>query len=559
MSSKLPTVAIIGQANVGKSSLFNRLTRTRTAIVAREAGTTRDNVVGKVSYKRRASSPEKAAISAPPPALEAVKRSRGADVSAERSRSISSGDTSEKSTPEKERGAGATASLSDKSIALRTALPNAFDVEETVGGRASADTHAEFWLIDTAGLKPAEDEFEATIQDQIADASAAADVILVMVDSTVYPSDADRQLAKKALKSGKPVILIANKADLKGSLHTDEFKRLGIKTIIKTSAEHNIGISELLDNIADLIPPATDTTPDDIIRVALIGRPNVGKSNLFNTLAGKQQAIVANIAGTTRDVNRVQVRYHGQTIELLDTAGIRRQGKQETGIEKFSVLRTMQAINEADICFLLMDVNELNVGLDQRLAGIIDEAGKGLVLVVSKWDSVEGKDAYTHDELAPQISYHFKFTPYAPLIFTSSVTGQNVAKLFDLALDIYTRRRQECKTRVLNELLQKAVAAHPPAGLKNSHPKLRYIVQTDTAPPWFVIYGSNLKFVHWSYKRYLERTLREAFNFAGTPIKLSFRDEKQLKANRERVARGLAPVTKAYKQAKETLNNRYPR
>ena len=550
MPNKLPTVAIIGQANVGKSSLFNRLTRTRTAIVAREAGTTRDNVVGKVSYKRRASSPEKAAISAPPPALEAVKRSRGADVSAERSRSISSGDTSEKSTPVQERGADATASLSDKSIALRTALPDAFDIEETIGDRAAANTHAEFWLIDTAGLKPAEDEFEATIQDQIADASAAADVILVMVDSTVYPSDADRQLAKKALKSGKPVLLIANKADLKGSLSIDEFKRLGIKTIIKTSAEHNIGISELLDNIADLIPPATDTAPDDIIRVALIGRPNVGKSNLFNTLAGKQQAIVANVAGTTRDVNRVQVRYHGQTIELLDTAGIRRQGKQETGIEKFSVLRTMQAINEADICFLLMDVNELNVGLDQRLAGIIDEAGKGLVLVVSKWDSVEGKDAYTHDEIAPQISYHFKFTPYAPLIFTSSVTGQNVAKLFDLALDIYKRRRQECKTRVLNDLLQKAVAAHPPAGLKNSHPKLRYIVQTDIAPPWFVIYGSNLKFVHWSYKRYLERTLREAFNFAGTPIKLSFRDEKQLKANRERVARGLAPVTKAYKQAK---------
>ena len=552
MPNKLPTVAIIGQANVGKSSLFNRLTRARTAIVAREAGTTRDNVVGKVSYKRRASSPEKAAISAPPPALEAVKRSRGADVSAERSRSISSGDASEKSTPEKERGAGATASLSDKSIALRTVLlPDAFDVEEMADERAATNTHAEFWLIDTAGLKPAEDEFEATIQDQIADASAAADVILVMVDSTVYPSDADRQLAKKALKSGKPVLLIANKADLKGSLHTDEFKRLGIKTIIKTSAEHNIGISELLDTIADLIPPATQTTPDDIIRVALIGRPNVGKSNLFNTLAGKQQAIVANVAGTTRDVNRVQVRYHGQTIELLDTAGIRRQGKQETGIEKFSVLRTMQAINEADICFLLMDVNELNVQLDQRLAGIIDEAGKGLVLVVSKWDSVEGKDAYTRDELAPQISYHFKFTPYVPLIFTSSVTGQNVAKLFDLALDIYKRRRQECKTRLLNDLLQKAAVAHPPAGLKNSHPKLRYIVQTDTAPPWFVIYGSNLKFVHWSYKRYLERTLREAFNFAGTPIKLSFRDEKQLKANRERIACGLAPVTKAYKQAKE--------
>lgn len=467
MATTLPTVAIIGQANVGKSSMFNRLTRARTAIVAKEAGTTRDSVMGKVSYR------------------------------------TDSGDT------------------------------------------------AEFWLVDTAGLKTAEDEFEATIQEQIEDAADAADVIIVMVDATAYPSDADRLVAKKALRSKKPVILATNKVDLKGALPPDEFRRLGISTIIRTSAEHNIGVSDMLDTIASLIPPATEIPEDDIIRIALIGRPNVGKSHLFNTLAGKQQAIVANIAGTTRDVNRVQVRHSKRTIELLDTAGIRRQGKQETGIEKFSVLRTMQAINEADICFLLMDVNELNVGLDQRLAGIIDEAGKGLVLVVSKWDSVEDKDAFTRDALAPQISYHFKFTPYAPLIFTSSVTGQNVTKLFDLALDIHARRRQEVKTRKLNDLLQHAVTAHPPAGLKNSHPKLRYIVQTDVAPPWFVIYGSNLKFIHWSYKRYLERTIREAHDFTGTPIKLSFRDEKQIKSNKERIKRGLEPVTKAYKNAKE--------
>ncbi len=466
MASKLPTVAIIGQANVGKSSLFNRLVRARQAIVAKEAGTTRDNVIGKVSY------------------------------------------------------------LSD-------------------------GKEAEFWLVDTAGLKNPEDDFEASIQEQIDEAVVAADAILVVVDSTLYPTDADRLVAKKALKSKKPVILIANKVDLKGSLPADEFKRLGIKDIIRTSAEHSQGISELLDTIAASIPPAVDKPDDDILRVALIGRPNVGKSQLFNTLAGKQQAVVANIAGTTRDLNRITVRYQGTAIELIDTAGIRRQGKQETGIEKFSVLRTMQAINEADICLLLMDVNELNVSLDQRLAGIIDEAGKGLVLVVSKWDSVIDKDAYTRDSLAPKIAYNFKFVPWAPLIFTSSVTGQNVTKLFDLALDIHGRRHQEVKTRALNDLLQKAILSHPPAGLKNSHPKLRYIVQTDVAPPWFVIYGSNLKFVHWSYKRYLERTIRDAHDFAGTPIRLSFRDEKQLKKNRERVAAGKEPVTKAYKQAKE--------
>ena len=174
-----------------------------------------------------------------------------------------------------------------------------------------------------------------------------------------------------------------------------------------------------------------------------------------------------------------------------------------------------------------------------------------MAIVVSKWDAVEGKDAYTRDALAPQISAQFDFTPWAPLIFTSAVTGQNVTKLFDLALGIATHRQQKTTTRTLNDLLQRSVQKHPPAGLKNTHPKLRYIVQTDTNPPWFVIYGSNLKFVHWSYKRYLERRIRDTYDYTGTPIKLSFRDEKQLKANRERVKRGLEPVTKAYKQAKD--------
>ena len=462
MPNKLPTVAIIGRANAGKSSLFNRILRSQQAIVAREAGTTRDNVIGKARHGQH-----------------------------------------------------------------------------------------NFWLVDTAGLKTAEDEFEATIQEQIAEAADAADVILVAADSTEYPSDEDRRLAKTALKSRKPVILLLNKTDLRGSLPNDEFRRLGIKTIIRTSAEHNTGITELLDAVCAEIPAVHDKPASDVVKVALIGRPNVGKSSLFNTLAGKQQAIVANIAGTTRDLGRVTLGYHGKKIELIDTAGIRRQGKQEVGIEKFSVLRSLQAIEEADVCFLLMDVNELNTQLDQRLAGLINDAGKGLVLVVSKWDSAIGKDAYTRDALAPKIAGTFDFVPWAPLIFTSSTTGQNVTKLFDLALDIHARRQQSTKTRVLNDMLQRAIQAHPPAGLKNSHPKLRYIVHTDTNPPWFVIYGSNLKFVHWSYKRHLERQLRDTYNYTGTPIKLSFRDEKQIKSNRERAAKGLEPVTKAYKQAKE--------
>lgn len=462
MSKPLPTVAIVGQTNVGKSSLFNRIYGSQEAVVAREAGTTRDNVVRKII----------------------------------------------------------------------------------------TEDHA-YWLVDTAGLKSAEDEFEASIQDQIEEAAEAADVIFVVVDSTQYPSDQDRLVAKKALKSKKQVFLLLNKTDLKTSLPTEEFRRLGIKDIFRVSAEHNSGINSLLGKLYELLPVRHEEELDDTLRIALIGRPNVGKSHLFNTLAGKQQAIVANIAGTTRDVNKVSLRFARRDLELLDTAGIRRSGKQEVGIEKFSVLRTLQAIDQADICFLLMDVNELSTQLDQKLAGMIKEAGKGLVLVVSKWDSVEGKDAYTRDALAPQISRNFAFVPWAPLIFTSSVTGQNVTKLFDLALDIEARRKQEFKTTELNRVLQTCLRKHPPAGLKNTFPKLRYMVQTDQSPPWFVIFGSNLTFLHWSYKRYLERSLRDSFDFAGTPIMFSFRDEKQIKANKERIRQGKAPVTKAYKQAKE--------
>ena len=260
MASKLPTVAIIGQANVGKSSLFNRLVRSQQAIVAREAGTTRDNVLGRVEYHKHS-----------------------------------------------------------------------------------------FWLVDTAGLKDPDDDFEALIQEQIEEAAVAADVILVVVDSSQYPSDSDRFVAKKALRSKKPVILLTNKSDLKNSLPIDEFKRLGVKQIIRTSAEHNQGMIEVLEAITELIPAASEYVPDEILRISLIGRPNVGKSFLFNTLAGKQQAIVANVAGTTRDINRIAVRYGDRDIELLDTAGMRKPGKQEVGIEKFSVLRTLQAIEESDV------------------------------------------------------------------------------------------------------------------------------------------------------------------------------------------------------------------
>ena len=447
---KLPIVAIVGRTNAGKSSIFNRLVGRQDAIVAREAGTTRDSI-----YRR---------------------------------------------------------------------------IDNRDGS---------YILIDTAGLKDdPQDDFEASIQDQVDDAIASADLILLMKDSTEDATQDDRELAKRILKSGKPVILVLNKVDLAEHFPLENFLRLGIKDIIQTSAEHNQGIGKLSHAIMERIPHVNAKVSDDRIKVALVGRPNAGKSYLFNTLAGKQQAMVANVAGTTRDINRIDVKYHGKTIELLDTAGVRRKAKIEQGIERFSVLRTISAIEEADICLLLMDVNELNTSLDTKLAGEIIKAGKGLIIVVSKWDSVIGKDAYTRDALAPHITRTFDFAPWAPLIFTSSTTGQNVAKIYDLIMSINAERHRTIATSQLNDCLHRAMMRHKPAGLKNTHPRLRYVVQTDVSPPWFVIYGSNLKYLHWSYKRYLEAQFRETFGFNGTPVKFSFRDEKQLKANRERLAAG---------------------
>lgn len=434
MSKKLPIVAIVGRANVGKSSLFNAILDRREAIVAREAGTTRDSIMAKADYKDQ-----------------------------------------------------------------------------------------NFWLVDTAGMKNPEDDFEFTIQEQIIQATDSADVIWVVVEADVPITEEDRRVATMALKSRKPVFLVINKLDKAKGADLNSFERLGIKPIIRTSTTQGVGIEQLLDTLISVIPKASLEDDNSRLKIALLGRPNVGKSSLFNSLAKKQQAVVSERAGTTRDINRATVRYKEREIELMDTAGIRRSGKIGQGIEHFSVIRTLAAIENADIIFLLLDVNELGVQLDQKIAGMAKEAGKGLVLVVSKWDSTEDKTAFSRDELAPKIIYDFQFAPWAPLIFTSSTTGQNVTKLFDLALDIDAERHKRIATPELNRWLRTAVDAHPPAGLKNRSPKLNYIVQEDDNPtPAFKIFGSHTSFLHWSYKRYLEHSLRDKFGFNGTAVQLWF-------------------------------------
>lgn len=435
MHRTLPIVAIVGRANVGKSSLFNAILERREAIVADEPGTTRDSTMAKAQFQSQ-----------------------------------------------------------------------------------------HFWLVDTAGIKDPTDEFEFTIQEQIQQAADSADVIWVVTEADVMITEEDRRVAKMALKTGKPVFLVVNKIDrARREDIVAKFQRLGIKPIVGTSAIHRQGIQELLERLVHVIPKATLEEDDNRLRIALLGRPNVGKSSLFNTLAQKQQAIVADRAGTTRDINRASVRYKEREVELMDTAGIRRAGKIERGVEHFSVIRSLAAIEQADVCVLLMDAHELNVQLDQKIAGMIKDAGKGLIIVVSKWDAVEDKTPFTRDQLAAQIAQVYDFVPWAPLVFTSAVTGQNATRIFELAFDIVREREKRIKTTELNQWLREVVDRHPVAGLKNRSPKLNYMVQEDDNPtPAFKIFGSQTKFVHWSYRRYMERSLRERYGFEGTPIQLWF-------------------------------------
>ena len=438
LMKKLPIVALIGQTNAGKSSILNRLAHKNIAIVAREEGTTRDNVSAKIDDR--------------------------------------------------------------------------------------------FILVDTAGLKDPNDDFEASIQDQISDAIDSADLILLTLDSAKYPDFKDKDIARKALKSRKPVLLLLNKCDLGESLPIEEFRSLGIKPTetIRLSATTGQGVRELKENIFKNIPSTSASKEAADLKIALIGRPNVGKSSLFNALAKKQQAIVSSKQGTTRDVNRVEIRYMGKTLEILDTAGLRKPGRREVGIEKFSAIRSLAAIEEADVCALLVDSTEYHSKLDQSLAGQIVEAGKGIIVVLTKTDLV---DSAKIDHIMDELERDYNFLPFAPVLLTSSETGSNVTKLFELATEIAETRKLEIKTSELNKILTEAIVEHAPAGLKNTRPKPKYIVQTDTCPPWFVVHGHDLELLHWSWKRFLERKIREKYPFVGTPIMFSYRSDNSKKSD----------------------------
>jgi GTP-binding protein len=293
------------------------------------------------------------------------------------------------------------------------------------------------------------------------------------------------------------------------------------------SAIHGRGTGDLMDLIATHTKTSRVAPTSPNLRLTILGRPNVGKSSLFNALAGQRQAIVSAQAGTTRDTGRIELKYHGQTVELTDTAGLRKRGRIVPGIEKFSTLRTASAASGADICLVVMDALEPGVAGDQHIAGLVASGGQGLILVVNKWDAVD-KDDKTQARTLRRLQHDFQFVWWAPLVFTSATEGHNVPKILELATEIKARREVKIPTPKLNRTLQQLVTAQPPAGLKNRHPKLNYVTQTGVNPPTFTIFGAQTDGLHFSYRRYLENGLRSTYDLTGTPIKFEFRDKRNL-------------------------------
>lgn len=380
-----------------------------------------------------------------------------------------------------------------------------------------------FWLVDTAGAESGDSTFAHSIQQQVDVAREEADIILLVVDGSSILSDEDARVIKQAHKTGKPIITAINKTDrAKQPIEKEKLP----DPAISVSAIHGTGSGDVLDVIVDSIDETYTEEITSVPSLALLGRPNVGKSSILNVLTDNERAIVSEQPGTTRDILEVHMPHENRTWRIADTAGLRRKTKPaKNSVERFSVLRSLGIINTSDVCVLVLDANEPATAQDQRIAGMIKEAGKGLILVVNKWDQTERSDAARNRiEYILRESFHFAW--WAPLVLTSATEKHNISKLLPLASQVLECREQSIPTKDLNTVLQTAIAEHPPAGLKNRHPSLRYITQTDTAPPTFAVFGKHTPFLHWSYKRYLETRLREGFDFTGTPIRLQWREKE---------------------------------
>ena len=459
----LPVVAIVGRPNVGKSTLFNRLVGERVAIIEDEPGTTRDRLYGEAEWNGR-----------------------------------------------------------------------------------------RFTVVDTGGieLEPGS-VIEARVQDQARLAIDEADLILFVVDAESGLAPVDHDVADTLRRGGKPAILVVNKADNpRRELQANEFYALGLEPMATVSAAHGRNSGDLADLIVDSLPPPHEETRsrraataamDDgegelseaelaeleeteigPPKIAVVGRPNTGKSTFVNRVLGEERMIVSEVAGTTRDPIDTPISVDGQPAVLIDTAGIRRRGSVQQGIEKYSVLRAMKAIARADVAVVMIDAIEGYTSQDAHVAGYVMEEGKGLVLVVNKWDAVE-KDEHTADEWLKALRREAPYLEWADIVFASALTGQRVGRILAEALRVADERLRRVPTGELNRVISDAVRAHEPAYVRNRRGKIFYATQAAVAPPTFVIFVNDPELIHFSYRRYLENQIRAEYGFLGTPIRIVLR------------------------------------
>ena len=433
---KIPTVALVGKPNVGKSTIFNRLVGERISIIEDTPGVTRDRIYGDVVYQ-----------------------------------------------------------------------------------------NYKFHLIDTGGIDVSKELFNEEIKVQTSIAIDEADVVVFIVDGKEELNQNDFVIRDMLKRANKKVIVAVNKLDNnKREENIYQFYELGFDEVIGISGEHNIGIRDLLDKIVHSFPPVMETEyQEDKIKFCIIGRPNVGKSSLVNALLNEDKVIVSDVAGTTRDAIDTEFRYDGKDYVAIDTAGIRKSGKIYENIEKYSVIRSMKAIERSDVCVVVINAEEGIIEHDKHIAGYAIEAGKPVVLVVNKWDTVRDKDNIS--SFTTLMRNEFQFLSYVPIVFLSALTKKRIHTLMPEITKVYENSKKEIKTSLLNDVIRDAVMLNQPPSYKGKRLKIYFVNQSGTQPPKFTMHVNNKKLIHFSYQRYLENKIRENFDFEGTPIIIQFKNK----------------------------------
>lgn len=383
-----------------------------------------------------------------------------------------------------------------------------------------------FHLIDTGGISLGDDDFQKDILAQATLAIDEADLVLFVVDGIEDIDASDRKVAEILHRSSKPVIVVVNKLDndkRKDNLYN--FYELGFSELLAVSASHNIGINELLNTITKDLPEE-DIIDDDTIKFSIIGRPNVGKSSLINALLNEDRAIVSDIAGTTRDAIDTKFKYNHEDITVIDTAGMRKKGKIYESVEKYSLIRSLKAIDRSDVCVLVIDASTGIIEHDKHIASYALDAGKGIVICVNKWDTINNPDSDIRN-WKEEIKNEFQFIPYAHVVFLSAKTKKRVSTLMPEVINAYNNNRKEVKTSLLNNIIMEAVSLHEPPSYKGKRLKIYFVSQTGNCPPKFTFSVNNKGLVHFSYERYLENQIRNNIDFDGTPIILQFKNKSE--------------------------------